>query len=916
MVSIQGPDLRGRRRECETLDRLLREVRAGTSRVLVLRGEAGVGKTSLLEFLAERASGTRVIRASGVESESEIAYSALQQLCSPLLEGIDALPEPQRDALATAFGLTAGPPPQALIVGLAVLGLLSEAAAERPLVGIIDDAQWVDRMSEVVLTFVARRLEAESVGLVFAARHPGDDRLLVGLPELRVLGLAEADARALLDSVLTAPVEPGVRDRIIAETRGNPLALIELPRGLTAAELAFGFGGHMGVTLANRLEQGFQRQIMELPPDTRRLLLTAAVEPVGDVTLLWRALERLGVSLDAAASAEAVGLIELGARVRFRHPLVRSAAWRSADGDEVRTVHHALAEAIDPTIDPDRRAWHRAHAAIAPDEQVAAELERSADRALARGGRSAAASFLERAAELTPDPTARGARLVAAAQARFDAGSPRLVPELLAAAELMPIDASQRAHAERMRAQVAFAVNPGREAGPLLLAAATRLEELDPTAARHTYLSAIGAAVHAGRLGGDALHRAATTARRAEAARSESRGDAPPETTFDLLLAALTSWALDGYAAAAPELQRALAEFTDDESLSLLWLGAPVAHEIWDDAAWFALSERAVAFARATGTLGLLPTALAFRAGTLAYAGRFADAIYVFDEADVAEQTSGLAPRPSGRVALAAFRGRESEAIELITTVARDATARGEGRLLASTAYARAVLYNGLSRYPAALEAARQAVEYDDLAMLNWSLGELVEAAMRAGEPGIATGARDRLAERTSAATTSWAKGAQALADALVGASDGADERYREAIERLGETHLALHLARARLLYGEWLRRSNRRAEARSQLRAAHEAFATMGAEAFAARAARELVATGETVRRAAGGGEPELTSQEAEIARLAVAGQTNPEIGAKLFLSPRTVEWHLGKVFTKLGVGSRRELATALPAE
>ncbi|MBM0276309.1 ATP-binding protein [Micromonospora tarensis] len=901
--STDSPALRGRRRERETLDRLLRDVRAGHSRVLVLRGEAGAGKSALLDYLSEKASAGRVTRAAGVEPESEIAYSALQQLCAPLLGHLDALPQPQRAALATAFGLSAGDPPEGLLIGLAVLGLLAEAASERPLVCIVDDVQWMDRMSEVILTFVARRLDEESVGLVFACRSPGDEQILGSLPELRVDGLPAADARALLDSVLSGPVDDQVRQRILAETRGNPLALLELPRGLTPAQLAFGFGGQAATPLLNRMEEGFQRRIAALPANTRRLLLAAAVEPVGDVTLLWRALDRLRVGPDAVAPAEAAGLVEFGARVRFRHPLVRSAAWRSAEAAELREVHRALAEATDPHHDPDRRAWHRAHAALGPDEEVAGELERSAGRALARGGRSAAASFLERAAELTPDPKSRAARALGAARARLEAGELNQVPDLLAAAESGPLEPLQQAGVDRLRAQVTFAFNPGRAAGPPLLAAARRLEELDFCTARMTYLSAVGAAVRAGRLGGGDLRRAA------EAARGVPAGDEPA----GLFLTGLTAWSLDGYAPAVPHLRRALEKMTTDENLHLLWLAGPVAHEVWDDVAWYRLTEQAVCFARTTGALSLLPTALTFRAGALVFAGRFADASNLLDEADALGQATGMAPHPSASLTLAAHRGRELPAMELIDATIKDAEARGEGRLLGLAGYARAVLSNGLGQYPAALEAARQATEYEDLAVFNWTLGELVEAAVRVGDADVAAEARERLAQRVGAAGTEWALGVGALADALAGPSGQAEERYREAIERLTPSQLTLQLARARLLYGEWLRRENRRADARTQLRAAHGAFATMGAEAFAERASRKLLATGETVRKRTVGVPVELTPQEAQIARLAVAGRTNPEIGAALFLSPRTVEWHLRKVFTKLDIGSRRELAAAL---
>jgi DNA-binding CsgD family transcriptional regulator len=894
--------LRGRRRELDELDGLLRDVRAGRSRVLVLRGEAGAGKTALLDYLAGHPAAGWVTRAAGVELESEIAYSALQHLCTPLLDHLGRLPDPQRHALEKAFGLASGDPPERLFLGLAVLGLLAEAASERPLVCIVDDVQWVDRMSEVILTFVARRLDAESVALVFASRSAGDERILGGLPELRVDGLPAADARALLDSVLRGPVDDRVRERLVAETRGNPLALLELPRGLTPAELAFGFGATSATALVTRLEEGFQRRIDALPPHTRLLLLTAAVEPVGDVTLLWRALGRLRIGPDAAAPAEAAGLIEFGTRVRFRHPLVRAAAWRSADAAERRDVHRALADVTDPEQDSDRRAWHRAHAAVGPDEEVAGELERSAGRALARGGRSAGASFLERAAELTPDPKRRAARALAAARARLAAGAPTDVPDLLAAAELGPLDPLQRAEVERLRAQVAFALNHGREAGPPLLAAARRLEELDPGAARETYLSALGAAVHAGRLGGD-LRGAA------EAARSAPAG----EDAAGALLTGLAAWSLDGYAPAVPDLRRALEKLSADEDLRLLWLAGPVAHEVWDDAAWHRLAEQAIGFGRATGALSLLPTALAFRAGALVFAGRFADASDLLEDADALVQATGLAGHPSGALTLAAHRGRELPATELINATVREAEARGEGRLLGLAGYAKAVLCNGLGQYPAAAEAARRAIEFEDLAVFNWTLGELVEAAVRAGEAGLAAEARERLAQRTAAAGTDWALGVQAVADALAGPPRYAEDRYREAVERLPAERLGLQRARARLLYGEWLRRENRRSDARGQLRVAHEAFVTMGAEGFAERASRELAATGETVRKRTTGVHDQLTPQEAQIVRLAVAGQTNPEIGAELFLSPRTVEWHLRNVFTKLGIASRRELATAL---
>ncbi|MEU7848923.1 AAA family ATPase [Micromonospora parva] len=898
-----GSELLGRHRERDLLDRLMRDVRAGQSRVLVLRGEAGVGKTALLDYVTERAEPDRVVRVAGVEAETDLAYAALQMLCVPLLRHLDRLPEPQRDALAIAFGLQVGRPPDGLLVGLAVLGLLAEAAAEQPLVCVVDDAQWLDRMSEIILTFVARRLDAESVALLLAVRSATDEQLLGGLPELRVDGLPEADARTLLDRAIPGLVDTQVRDRIIAETRGNPLALIELPRGLSPAELAFGFGGHTATPLAGRVEEGFQHRIAALPADSRRLLLTAAVEPIGDVSLLWRALSRLGVGPAAAVSAEAAGLVELGTRVRLRHPLVRSAVRRSAEPAELRAVHRALADVTDPLQDPDRRAWHRAHAAVGPDEEVAGELERSAGRAFARGGRAAAAAFLERAAELTADSTARARRILAAAQARFAAGATEQVAGLLAAAEMSHLDPAQRAEMERLRARVAFALNSGRAAVPPILEAARRLEALDPAAARETYLSAVGAALNAGRFGGDDLRLVARAARRVP------EGSDPA----GLLLAAFTAWSLDGQAAAVPLFTRALHAVTVETDVDLAWLVGLVLHEVWNDVAFHTLTGQAVNFARETGRLSLLPTALTFRATALIFAGQFADASDLLDEAGALAYAAGPSPHPATAVILAAYRGREEPAIELIDALTKEAEAGGMGWLLSVAGYSKAVLFNGLGNYPAALDAVRWATEQDDLAVQQWALGELVEAATRSGAHAAAAQARDRLAERTSLAETDWALGTQAIADALVAVDAEADERYRTAIERLATTQLGLQLARARLLYGEWLRRSNRRGDARTQLRSSYEAFTAMGAEAFAQRAGRELAATGETVRRRAVGVPAELTPQETQIARLVAAGRTNREIGAALFLSARTVEWHLRKIFAKLGIGGRRELRAAI---
>ena len=572
-----------RDRERDVLDRLIAGVRAGQSRVLVLRGEAGIGKSALLGHLSAAAEGCRIARAAGVESEMELAFAGLHALCSPMLDRLGHLPGPQRDALNTAFGMSAGPPPDRFLVGLAVLSLIADVAEEQPLVCVVDDAQWLDRVSSQTLAFVARRLLAERVGLVFALRETGDQHDLEGLPELVVEGLAAADARRLLDATIPGRLDARVRDRILGEAGGNPLALLELPRGRTPIAVAGGFGLPVELPLTSRIEQGFVRQLEPFSADTRRLLLLAAAEPVGDVPLLWRAAERLGIRPDAAGPAEAEGLVEIGARVRFRHPLVRSAAYRAAAAAERRDVHRALADATDAELDPDRRAWHRARAANGPDETVAGELERSADRAQARGGLSAAAAFLQRAAELTPDPATRVERSLVAAQAKLDVADAASASELLAAAELGPVDELQRARLERLRAQIAFTSLRGRDAPPLLLAAARRLDSLDAAMARETYLEAIASAIFAGRLGTGPDEREI-----AEAARASSRRQA--EGAADLLLDALVTRFTDGYAASVAPLSRALRAFGEPDGGGAdrrwLWLACRLAQDLWEDELW------------------------------------------------------------------------------------------------------------------------------------------------------------------------------------------------------------------------------------------------------------------------------------------------------------------------------------------
>jgi DNA-binding CsgD family transcriptional regulator len=902
----------GRRSECGTLDRLLEGARAGQSGALVLRGEPGVGKTALLEYAIGSAADFRVVRVVGVESEMELAYAALQQVCAPWLDRLERLPAPQRDALGTAFGLSAGTTPDRFLVSLAVLSLLSEAAETQPLVCLIDDAQWLDGASAKAFAFVARRLLAESVAVVFATREPIEE--LGGLRELVVGGLRDDDARALLASAVRGPLDERVRDRIIAETRGNPLALLELPHGLASAELAGGFV--QPGALRQRIEESFVRRLEALPEEARLLLLVASAEPVGDPALLWRAARELQTAPEALEPAVTAGLVDVDSRVRFRHPLVRSAVYGDASPDDRRDVHAALARATDPAVDPDRRAWHRAQAIAGTDEAVAADLEQSAGRAQGRGGVAAAAAFLERAVGLTADPARRAQRALAAAQAKHLAGAPEAALELLATAREGPLDELGLARMDTLRAHVAFASSHGSSAAPLLLAAARRLEPLDDGLARETYLQAISAAMFAGRLAGvvGAAEVAQAARRLPPASRRSSRGD--------LLLEGLTVLFTDGYEVATPLQQRALRAFRDDdltveEGLRWLWLASAVAADVWDYESWSVLSARYEQMARASGALSELPLALNTRAAAQLFAGELDAVASVLQELNAVQQATRMNLAPYGALALAAWRGREPEARDLIEAAMGDVVSRGEGVGVTNTQWSKALLLNGLGRFPEAVVAARQAVEQPhELALANWGLSELVEAAARSGQPELAAGAFARLEVMTNAAGTDWALGVEARSRALLNEGEAAERLYREAIDRLSRTRVRAELGRAHLLFGEWLRRERRRVDARDQLRTAQEMFAGMGAEAFAERAERELLATGERARKRTVETREDLTAQEAQIARLARDGQSNPEIGARLFISPKTVEYHLHKVFAKLQIGSRMELKEALPSE
>jgi DNA-binding CsgD family transcriptional regulator len=902
--------LRGRASECASLDELLSAVRRGESSALVVRGEAGMGKSALLDYASRSCKGCRVIRAVGVESEMELPFAGLHQLSLPLLDGLERLPAPQRDALRTGFGLMSGARPDLFFVGLALLTLLSDAAEPQPLICVVDDAQWLDRSSSQVLSFVARRLQAESVIMLFAERDQGQPSELAGLPELALHRLSDADARELLASSTPGRLDELVRQRMIDEARGNPLALLELPRGVSSASLAGGFAVADSLPLASRVEASFRRRVDKLPEETQRLLLLGAAEPTGDPMLLWQAAAVLGLPIEAAAPAEAADLIAVGTRVTFRHPLLRSAIYRAATADRRRNAHRALAEATDAERDPDRRAWHRAHAALAPDEEVARELELSADRAQARGGVAAAAAFLRRAVALTVDPARRVERALAAAQASLEAGAFGAALGVLTTAEAGPLDEFQRARLDLVRGRIAAASSTG-SAPAQLLKAARQLEPLDVDLARETYLHAWGTALAAGELASiGTLHDVSRAVRAAPPPAHE------PHAT-DLLLDGLAQLIVEGLGAAAPTLRNAVSAFRDEQKVHQWGVVAETAAaaSLWDFETWDVLVTRHVQLARDAGALALLAAALESKGIVVTWSGDFSGAVSLIAEADAVTGATGIRMASYGGMLLAAYQGREDEASALLTTTIENATARGEGIAVQFARWTTAVLFNGLGRYGEALVAARQASDAArELFISHWALAELVEACVRSGNSDLGAEALGRLMEAASASDSDWGLGIVARSRALVSEDEAAEDLYLEAITRLGRTPLRPELGRAHLVYGEWLRRGNRRIDAREQLRTAYEMFISFGADAFAERTRRELLATGEKVRKRTHDTRDQLTAQEKQIARLAADGHTNPEIGAQLFLSPRTVEWHLRKVFTKLDVDSRMQLRDKLP--
>ena len=910
----RGPAvLIGRTRESSQLESLFAEARPGGSRVLVLRGELGIGKTDLLEYAVSSAPGWRVVRTVGVESEAELPFAALQQLCSSSLDLLEGLPGPQRDALSVAFGLTLGEGAERFLVGLATLSLFSKMADAQPLICVVDDAQWLDRESAQALSFVARRLMSEPIVMLFATREYGDH--LAGLPELMVEGLNDEDAAELLSSVVSGLVSPSVRSRIIAETRGNPLALLELPRGLTQAELAVGFGPRVDVSVPRKIEETFGRRIGRLPLDTQRLLLVAAADHLGDAAKVWRAAEILGIAKDAAGPAEEAELLDIGTAVRFRHPLVRSAVYRSASSRERRVVHQALADATDPAVDPDRHAWHLAATTAAPDEAIAEELERSAARARQRGGCAAAAALLERSAELTPEAAPQAVRRLLASGAYLQAGAITRAEELLEMSKRFLVDPVARAQAMRVEGVLRFVEGRGGDTPTLLFGASMAMKELDDRRASEAMMEAVEAAMWAGH-----LTNGTTLADVAESVRTWSEPE-QEMTTAALLLRGYAERPTAAYSAPVRWWRRAVKMGADDVSgstrLQLLGMLWNASGDMLDFESHISMARERVRQAREEGALATLPIALVCLAWTELLAGRTEVAEALNAEGTGIAGATGAPEFPGAHgivhLGILAWRGRDSEVRQLADEVASEAVRQGQGMTLNIVDFVLTILELGHGRYEEARKHALAVYDADPLYVGSMSLADLVEAAWRSDDPDSAKLALERLFERADASRTPWALGLLSRSRALMAADGESEAHYLDALELLGRSGVVPDLARAHLLYGEWLRRQRRRLEAREHLLKAYETFSEIGAAGFARRAEAELLATGERARQRVEHTRIELTPQERQVAQLAAEGGSNGEIAAKLYISPHTVSYHLRKVYAKLGVKSRTQLVKAL---
>jgi DNA-binding CsgD family transcriptional regulator len=907
----------GRSEECAALYGLLESARQGLSGTLVIRGDAGIGKTALIDEAIKAADDFLVVRFTGVESEHDLAFAALHRLLTPILHQIARLPTPQRDALNSALGLTSGPPADRFLVGLGVISLAANAArAAKRLLCVIDDAQWVDRESLDALAFWGRRIHAEGIALVFAERDESPSPSpLDGFAQLHVGGLQDEAARTLVLSDARLHLDREVLDRIVADMGGNPLALLELATRRTPEQIISAVTAPLPLPLGERLEAHYMRQVRALPVETQMVLLLVAAESSGDAKFLRKVATLLGTTVDAAEAAEAAGLLSLDSPVKFRHPLIRAAVYGGARPADRRAVHRALAAATDDEGDVDRMAWHLAAATIGGDEEVAVVLERSADRAGVRGGHNARAALLTRAAELTPDPESAARRRVDAAAAALAGGSPVQTHALLELASPNLLDPTICAIAKRLEGSAWILTGHTAIAAPILLSAGEALLQTNTRVGRDTLLEALQAAFLSGHLGeaNDGIARAV-----AKAASSPNLED----TVADRLLDSLALYVTSGYVAAVEHFRSAIAAMLSDDvppEQLIRWsvLGSSLTRALWDQDAHDQFMRRVAHVTRERGALPFLAVALEACATSEMWAGHFSAAdAHVEDAIDVyAAAGFGTVSRGIVGLDLAASRGRIDVAKEKAGVVMMVARELGMGSSENVVDRSLVVLALGTGEYADALKHASALFDRDPLPLGNEVLPDMIEAAVRTGDLVAASKAMERIAERAPASGTPWAMGLLARSRALL-AEDEEEPLYRESIELLGSTRMVMETARSHLLFGEWLRRQGRRIEARDELRIAFEMFDTMGAEAFAGRSRVELLATGEHARRRNFETATDLTPQEAHVARLAADGHTNGEIAARMYISASTVEYHLHKVYRKLDVTSRRRLKEAIPAD
>ncbi|WP_406284177.1 ATP-binding protein [Embleya sp. NBC_00896] len=894
----------GRDTEQSTIDRLLARVREGGSGALVMRGAAGVGKTALVDYAADAADGLRVLRGTGIESEMELPFSGLHLLLGPGLDRIPDLPEPQRLALQAAFGLVGGGPGDRLLVGLAVLSLLAELAEDGPLVCLVDDAHWLDRASAEALLFAARRLHAEGVALVFAARDTGF--AAAGLTEIRVDALTPGAAAALLDGGGRV-LEPGIRLRVLAEAQGNPLALLELPAAVESERFGGAGAAPGALPLTDRLRRAFHGEVSRMPAATRTVLGVAALAGTDDLHVILRAAAYLGVGPDALDPAMAAGLIRAnGEVVDFRHPLVRAAIHDGLPLAQRLATHDAFCRTLDPRSQADQRAWHLGAAATAPNELVATELEDSATRARERRGTASAVAAYERAAQLSTDPDAEARRLTLAAESAFEVGDFERVRQLLKRAAARTVDREQRARANRIRAGLRIAQGAHGDAARLLIEGAGLVAPDQPLRAGRLLIEATHSAWHIAdeRLLAQVGHRIAVL-------RPRLRHDDRP--VFDVARA-IIDLATGQPPDPADDLPDLAAAHGRHDTLDDVATVVGVALIVGQDREAYDIARTAAAEARARGDIGRLPKILAAQATTEILLGRYREAAASAEELLRIEGATGSSlwsDQANGVLAIvAAIEGDE----ERCRTFARDArateTVDGEGPGSIGGPHALALLDLGYGRIEAAqdrwITLAAGSARY--LVLVMRSAADLIEASVRSGRPEHAEAPLARLEAWARTARRPCVEALAARGRALLASDAEAEFHYRTALRLHARDIRPFDQARTALLYGEWLRRNRRSSDARRHLRDAQAVFEDIGAVPWTERAGTELGATVASRPRHTGA-TGSLTSQELHVVRLAAQGLSNKDIAAQLFLSPRTVGHHLYKAYPKLGVTSRNDL-------